>query len=529
MAAARRVPVVVILGATGTGKSKLAIELGRHFGGEIISADSMQMYQGLDVITNKVTQDEQSQCPHHLLNVLHPLSTNNTVTNFRDMALPIVSLTYHWVHQVERLLNENKMPIIVGGTNYYIESLLWNFLIDHQTVELTHKTAATENFSQGEETSNKSTANATLGEKSDSCVSTTPCSEHQQVHPEHKPQQEHLQQLGNDSENLVSSGSSDEEPEEEGVARTNPQESSKAKKEKEGHYADFDSLHLHSLLQKVDPESAKRFHPKNRRKVVRALQVFDKYGVPMSAIHNAQHASGRTPGLSGGLRYPNSCVLWLRSGQTVLDERLDKRVEQMLEHGLVLELHELHTQYLDSVAVRDGKPDYTLGIFQSIGFKEFHEYLIMSPEERETPQGKGILEKGVEALKLATRQYARRQLKWIRNRFLNRAGPHAPDVYGLDSTDPSQWTEHVLDPAIEIVSAALRGEKPAIQPLSPERNSTIHVHNVCHVCEGRVFVNLKDWTAHLSSRRHKKMAQRKRHKEKAEACEVNARCTEPAS
>lgn len=78
-----------------------------------------QVYKGLDIITNKVTPEEQAQVPHHLLDFVDPLS-RYSVTDFRDAALPIV----------ERLLSQDKMPVIVGGTNYYIESLLWEVLVD---------------------------------------------------------------------------------------------------------------------------------------------------------------------------------------------------------------------------------------------------------------------------------------------------------------------------------------------------------------------------------------------------------------
>ena len=119
---ADRVPIVVILGATGAGKSKLALKLAARFGGEIINADAMQMYKGLDIVTNKVTAEEQARVPHHAINILEP-AASNTVVDFRNRALPIV----------ERLLREGRIPFICGGTNYYIESLLWKLLVDQDT------------------------------------------------------------------------------------------------------------------------------------------------------------------------------------------------------------------------------------------------------------------------------------------------------------------------------------------------------------------------------------------------------------
>jgi len=119
---ADRVPIVVILGATGAGKSKLALELAARFGGEIVNADAMQMYKGLNIVTNKVTAEEQARVPHHAINILEP-AASNTVVDFRNRALPIV----------ERLLREGRIPFICGGTNYYIESLLWKLLVDQDT------------------------------------------------------------------------------------------------------------------------------------------------------------------------------------------------------------------------------------------------------------------------------------------------------------------------------------------------------------------------------------------------------------
>uniref|UniRef100_A0A8D2JFR1 Uncharacterized protein n=1 Tax=Varanus komodoensis TaxID=61221 RepID=A0A8D2JFR1_VARKO len=119
-AAAGRLPLVVIVGATGSGKSRLALQLGLRFGGEIVGADAMQVYKGLDIITNKVSPEEQRLCKHHMISFVDPLVTSYTVVDFRNKAVPLI----------DDLFACQKMPIVVGGTNYYIESLLWNVLID---------------------------------------------------------------------------------------------------------------------------------------------------------------------------------------------------------------------------------------------------------------------------------------------------------------------------------------------------------------------------------------------------------------
>ena len=79
----RSVPIVVVLGATGAGKSRLALEVAQKFGGEIISADAMQMYKGLDIVTNKVTSEEQKLVKHHMIDFLDPL-LKSSVVDFRN-------------------------------------------------------------------------------------------------------------------------------------------------------------------------------------------------------------------------------------------------------------------------------------------------------------------------------------------------------------------------------------------------------------------------------------------------------------
>ncbi|ERM98158.1 hypothetical protein AMTRI_Chr01g103870 [Amborella trichopoda] len=111
--------IVVVLGATGAGKSKLAIDLASHFSAEIVNADSMQVYEGLDVLTNKVTYEERKGIPHHLLGIIGA-NRDFTSKDFRDMAIPII----------EGIWSRNGLPIVVGGTNYYIQALVTPFLHD---------------------------------------------------------------------------------------------------------------------------------------------------------------------------------------------------------------------------------------------------------------------------------------------------------------------------------------------------------------------------------------------------------------
>ncbi|XP_058087331.1 tRNA dimethylallyltransferase 2 isoform X2 [Magnolia sinica] len=111
--------VVVVMGATGAGKSRLAIDLACYFSLEIINADSMQVYEGLDVLTNKVPFEDRKGVPHHLLGTISP-NVDFTSKEFRDQAIPIV----------DEILSHNCLPVIVGGTNYYIQALVSPFLVD---------------------------------------------------------------------------------------------------------------------------------------------------------------------------------------------------------------------------------------------------------------------------------------------------------------------------------------------------------------------------------------------------------------
>ncbi|KAH7974554.1 hypothetical protein HPB49_016563 [Dermacentor silvarum] len=266
----RNLPLVVVLGATGTGKSKLAIEIASRFNGEIISADSMQVYKSLDIITNKVTQAEREAAPHHLLDFLDPLS-NFTVADFQSKALGVIS----------NLANSNKLPIIVGGTNYYIESLLWKILVRPENKPDDQLTFDSNRVLL------RDVINSFLESKTDvDCESNTAATA-----------------LLNDVPDDASLG-------------------------------DVSTECLYKCLEMVDPERAVRLHPKD-----------------------------------------------------LLDERLDARVDDMIAAGLIKEMEEFHERYNKHRIDHNLEADYTKGIFQSIGFKEFHRYLLMNSEEKASPKG----------------------------------------------------------------------------------------------------------------------------------------------
>ncbi|MDO5713168.1 MAG: tRNA (adenosine(37)-N6)-dimethylallyltransferase MiaA [Tissierellia bacterium] len=106
--------VIILGGPTGIGKTKLGVELAKEIGGEIISADSMQIYKGMDIGTAKVTEEEMDGVPHHLINIVYP-NEIYTVANYRIDAK----------EKIRNILKRGKYPIILGGTGLYIHSLLY--------------------------------------------------------------------------------------------------------------------------------------------------------------------------------------------------------------------------------------------------------------------------------------------------------------------------------------------------------------------------------------------------------------------
>uniref|UniRef100_K7GG10 tRNA isopentenyltransferase 1 n=1 Tax=Pelodiscus sinensis TaxID=13735 RepID=K7GG10_PELSI len=229
----------------------------------------------------------------------------------------------------------------------------------------------------------------------------------------------------------------------------------------------------------------------------RSLQVFEETGIPHSEhLHRQQEEDGGSP-LGGPLKYPHSCILWLYADQAgLLEELLDFHQRSMLAAGLLEELLDFHQRYNQQKVAEDCQ-DYQHGIFQSIGFKEFHEYLITEgkcPKETSAQ----LQEKGIQALKRVTKKYARKQNKWVRNRFLTRPGPHVPPVYGLEVTDLSQWDENVLKPALQIVESFIQGQQPLAEPVKMESKMLEDKwsHHMCELCD-KIIIGDREWAGRI--------------------------------
>lgn len=432
--------MVVILGSTGTGKTKLSLEIAKRYSGEVISADSMQVYSNLDVATAKATKEEQQQAKHHMLDVAEP-GMLYSVRQFQNSALPII----------DDLLKRDRVPVIVGGTNYYIESLLWNILVDE--------------FESGQSVEKK--PRMTKERVFDQC------------------DMNHL--------------SSEE---------------------------------LHEKLKEVDPETAQQLHPNNKRKIIRALEVYERSGRLFSAFLKDQQTASGGSALGGPLRYENLIIFWLCCDQDVLNERLEKRVDQMVQQGLLAEIRNFHDQFVKPY----GKElDYTKGILQTIGFKEFEPYLTKydQTEDRiledffkgvssEAPASLSVLTECLDELKLVTRRYSKKQIKWVRNRFLKATEKNrtiAP-IYKLDTTFPKRWEELVSDPARNVIDNYLdKTVELKTRPEVTEEDIDPKVDSkktfVCESCH-RVFIGDFQWAIHLKSNKHKKVRERLRKQERSQ-------------
>lgn len=446
----RQLPLIVILGATACGKSKLAIDIARKFGGEIISADSMQVYRGLDIVTNKVTDLEQRLAKHHLIDIIDP-PKRYSVVDFRNDALKII----------DQLFEANKLPIVVGGTNYYIESIIWKSFIQASQLETSEH-------------------DLTIIDSENQLLETLP---NEMFHNE-----DDLKDVNEFLKKPIFHHS----------------------------FKNIDSDKLWKILEKLDPAASRHYHPHDKRRIIRCLQLIQRTNKTYTDILKDANKSNddNTYSLGGPLRYDPTCVIWLSCDEEDLDKKLDERVDQMLERGLLAELDAFHKQYNRDLMIKGEEPDYTKGIFQTIGFKEFHKYLMLNEAERIEESGKKVLKDCIDAMKQVTRRYSRRQTTWIKRRILTAGTRNLPPLYKLvTSFDDEGWRNRVCPPAFDIVESfidhrQLSDESEAFE-VKPEHSSgqpfepgMFH----CTACD-RILIGKKNITDHLRSRRHKRRQQ----------------------
>ena len=295
--------IICIAGPTASGKTALAVELAKLLGGEVVSCDSMQVYQYMDIGTAKPTPEEMQGIPHHMLSVAAP-SEDFSVSRYCEMAAPIV----------DDILARGKTAIIAGGTGLYMDALI----------------------------------------------------------------------RGNDFAPYPSTG---------------------RRQELE---ALVDSEGIEAVLERlraVDPDSARRLHPADRKRILRAMEVYLETGETITA-HNL-----RTQAIP-----PRYAPLWLGledENRAALYARIDRRVEIMLELGLLEEIQNL---------LASGIPEAATAM-QAIGYKEFVAAL----------SGRCSVEEATVQVQQASRHYAKRQLTWFRRnphiRWLRRkTGEDLPEI-----------------------------------------------------------------------------------------------------
>ncbi|WP_243008912.1 tRNA (adenosine(37)-N6)-dimethylallyltransferase MiaA [Clostridium sp. AM58-1XD] len=277
-------PLIILTGPTAVGKTALSIQLAKAIGGEIISADSMQVYRGMDIGSAKVTAEEMKGVPHHLIDVLEPEEDFNVVL-FQQMAK----------EAMEKIYSRGHIPVIAGGTGFYIQALLYDI-----------------DFKENEE------GNAV---------------------------REELEQ----------------------IARN------------QGVHA------LHEMLEAADPKSAAAIHENNVKRVIRALEYYRQTGEKISS-HNEEERLKESP--------YNFLYYVVNTDRKLLYERIDRRVDLMMENGLEEEVRSLKKRGMKQGMVS----------MQGLGYKEILNYL----------DGNCSLEEAVYILKRDTRHFAKRQLTWFR-------------------------------------------------------------------------------------------------------------------
>jgi tRNA dimethylallyltransferase len=314
---------------------------------------------------------------------------------------------------------------------------------------------------------------------------------------------------------------------------------------------------IYAKLLEVDPAIAKRWHPNDRRHVQRSLEIWLQTGRRASDIYEEQyqqrvsqqeitaHKEGLINGSSGdgatgtGMRY-STLILWVETEDDVLRQRLDDRVDEMVKDGMIEE--GLYLDHFEREQDAEGGPvDTGKGIWISIGYKELKPYVkAMRTGDLDQASLDSLREICIEDTKVATRQYARRQKRWIRIRLANsfeEAGA-TKHFFVLDSTDLEHWRSNVTIPSQSILEGFLKGEGlPDARSLSEMAHKVLPTFSLkgsrhqtflartCKVCDKTTTTD-REWERHLASRRHAKALYGKSKRERGEARRQEQRSVE---
>lgn len=282
---AKREKLLLIVGPTAVGKTKLSVELAQAFQGEVISGDSMQIYKKLDIGTAKVTQAERQDVPHYLLDI-NEIDERFSAADFIELTTKVAKTIQHHDH----------LPIIAGGTGFYLQALIDEFQLGQDDYQATQTIRA--------------------------------------------KWQDFLAEQGNQA--------------------------------------------LYDELLKIDPVAAEKIGLNNPRRLMRALEVYEATGELFSAQNDQK------------VKNYDTLIIGLTTDRALLYERINQRVDLMMQQGLLEEARYLYEK--GGLGLPAGK---------GIGYKEFFPYF----------EGKISLAEAVELVKRNSRRYAKRQLTWFRNKM----------------------------------------------------------------------------------------------------------------
>ena len=276
--------VVVICGPTASGKTALSIELAKRINGEIVSADSMQIYDEMNIGTAKPDQEEMQGIKHYLIGNIKP-TNRYSVSEFKKDA----------ISAIKEIISKGKMPIVVGGTGLYVNSLVYG--IDY---------------------------------------------------PEIQTNLEYRKEL----EKIV---------EEKGLQ------------------------YLFEKAVEIDKEAMKNISPNDKKRILRVLEIYKETGKTKTELERESRKNG--------IPYDYK-IFAINMPREILYDRINRRVDIMIEKGLIDEVSSLYEKYGESL----------LTSMQAIGYKEVVEFL----------KGNCTKEEMIEKIKMETRRYAKRQLTWFR-------------------------------------------------------------------------------------------------------------------
>ena len=293
-------------------------------------------------------------------------------------------------------------------------------------------------------------------------------------------------------------------------------------------FRDAPTPELYKALQQIDPEISTKWHPNDRRKIRRSLQIYYSTGCTQTAseVYAAQRRQQeerqqQSTGDPTQSRYRN-LVFWVHAETETLRRRLDGRVDKMIENGMWSEIDDMKKNYDEMENV-----DMSKNIWQSIGFKEFLPFLeARGAEQSKEDAGLEKLKKlGIKNMKAATRRYAKSQVRWIRIKFLNALQSSPDRIYLVDSTDPDEFGKAGSETAVSIANAFVAGEESKLpdpetlstlarENLRPKREDfasrpDLWVQKTCEHC-GNVCINEDQWRIHERSAKHRRMMNKAR-------------------